>query len=135
MDSKKLKGVADWPISKNPTEIRQFLGFTGYYRYFIPKYSKIARPLLNLTKKSIMWKWDRPQFKAFEELKSRMCCSPVLMQPNFNKQFYLQADASSYSVGAVLSQEENHLTTMLAKCHKPVLHPVAYYSATFIPIE
>ena len=31
MDPKKLKGVADWPIPKNPTEIHQFLGFTGYY--------------------------------------------------------------------------------------------------------
>ncbi len=31
MDPKKLNGVADWPIPKNPTEIRKFLGFTGYY--------------------------------------------------------------------------------------------------------
>ena len=31
MDPSKLKGVADWPKPKTPTEIRQFLGFTGYY--------------------------------------------------------------------------------------------------------
>ena len=31
MDLKKLKGVADWPVPRNPTEIRKFLGFTGYY--------------------------------------------------------------------------------------------------------
>ena len=42
MDPSKLKGVADWPKPKTPTEIRQFLEFTGYYRYFIPKYSEIA---------------------------------------------------------------------------------------------
>ena len=58
MGPSKLKGVADWPKPKTPTEIRQFLGFTGYYRYFIPKYSKIARPLLDLTKKDIVWKWE-----------------------------------------------------------------------------
>src|SRR6266446_5937189 len=51
MDPKKLKGIADWPIPHNPTEIRKFLGFTGYYRYFVQGYSKIARPLLDLTKK------------------------------------------------------------------------------------
>ena len=58
MDPSKLKGVADWPRPKMPTEIRQFLGFTGYYRYFIPKYSKIAQPLLDLTKNDIVWKWE-----------------------------------------------------------------------------
>ena len=54
LDPSKLKGVADWPKPKMPTEIRQFLEFTGYYRYFIPKYSEIARPLLDLTKKDIV---------------------------------------------------------------------------------
>jgi len=57
MDPKKLSGVTDWPIPKNPTDIRKFLGFTGYYRYFIQEYSKIACPLLDLTKKAVIWDW------------------------------------------------------------------------------
>jgi hypothetical protein len=51
MDPKKLKGVADYTRPRNPTEVRAFLGFTGYYRYFVQGYSQIARPLLDLTKK------------------------------------------------------------------------------------
>jgi Reverse transcriptase (RNA-dependent DNA polymerase) len=70
MDPKKLKGVADWPIPRNPTEVRGFLGFTGYYRYFVPNYSKIARPLLDLTKRTVDWYWGESQHKAFEELKT-----------------------------------------------------------------
>jgi len=42
MDPSKLKGLADWLTPQNPTDIRKFLGFTGYYRYFVPNYSKIA---------------------------------------------------------------------------------------------
>ena len=42
MDPKKIKGVAGWPTPTTPTEVHQFLGFTGYYRYFVPNYSKIA---------------------------------------------------------------------------------------------
>ena len=135
MDPSKLKGVADWPKPKTPTKIRQFLGFTGYYRYFIPKYSEIARPLLDLTKKDIVWKWEERQQRAFEELKRRMCQGPVLQQPDFGKKFYLQADASLYGMGAVLSQEGKHLTPTLAKQQKPILHPIAYYSATFTQTE
>jgi hypothetical protein len=134
MDPKKLKGVADWPVPRNPTEVRGFLGFTRYYRYFVPNYSKIARPLLDLTKRTVDWHWGDSQHKAFEELKSRMCCSPVLTQPDFNKCFFLQTDASAYGVGAVLSQEGKTSTT-LAKQSKPVIHPTAYYSATFTPTE
>jgi len=32
MDPKKLKGVADWPKPKMPTNIQKFLRFTGYYQ-------------------------------------------------------------------------------------------------------
>jgi hypothetical protein len=134
MDPKKLKGVADWPVSRNPTKICQFLGFTGYYRYFIPNYSKIARPLLDLTKRTVDWYWGESQHKAFEELKTHMCCSSVLTQPDFNKCFFLQTDASAYGVGAILSQEGKTSPT-LAKCSKPVTHPTPYYLATFTPTE
>ena len=43
-------------------------------------------------------------------------------------------DASAYSLGAVISQEGT-LSSTLAKWTKPVLHPIAYYSATFTPTE
>jgi hypothetical protein len=40
MDPKKLQGIADWKPPRNVREVRKFLGFTGYYRYFVPNYSK-----------------------------------------------------------------------------------------------
>jgi len=103
MDLSKIKGVADWPVPRNPIKIHQFLGFTGYYQYFIPNYSKIVRPFLDLTRKAVNWDWGKLQMWAFEELKTCICARPVLTQPDFNKQFYLQMDASVYGVGAVLS--------------------------------
>jgi hypothetical protein len=134
MDPGKLKGIADWPVPRNPTKVRQFLGFTGYYQYFMQNYSKIARLLLDLTKKGLVWRWKRPQHNAFEELKTRMCCSPVLTQPDFKKKFYLQTDASAYSVGAILSQQGRNLPYTCRNL-KPKHHPIAYYSATFTPTE
>ena len=42
MSLKKLQGIADWSPPRNSTEVYSFLGFIGYYRYFIPNYSRIA---------------------------------------------------------------------------------------------
>ena len=100
----------------------------------MPNYSSIARLLLDLTKKTTPWHWEERQFKAFEELKTQMCSSPVLAQPNFNKRFILQVDTSAYGMGTILSQEGDPatLTPSLKQRTKPTLHPVAYYSATFM---
>ena len=132
MDPKKLKGIADWPKPNTPTEIHKFLGFTGYCCYFIQGYSKIAQPLLDLTKKAVVWAWDKPQQCTFEELKTWMCSWPVLTQPNFDKPFFLQTDASTYGMGTILSQEGEHHAVA---SQKPKLHPITYYSATFTPTE
>ena len=42
MDPKKLQGVHNYTWPRTPTEVWAFLGLTGYYQYFIPKYSQIA---------------------------------------------------------------------------------------------
>jgi hypothetical protein len=131
MDPTKIKGIADWPPPKNIRDVRAFLGFTGFYRYFIPNYSRIACPLIELTKKTTPFHWKEPQIKAFKTLKTLMCARPILRQPDYTKPFFLATDASAYGVGAVLSQEgETNPRT-----HKIMRHPIAYYSATFTPTE
>jgi hypothetical protein len=137
MDPKKLMAVANYPVPTTVMDVRAFLGLTGYYRYFIEGYSKLAQPLLNLTKKATVWHWGKEQEQAFMDLKTHMCCAPVLTQPDFNHKFYLQTDASRYGMGAVLSKEggSDTLTTALETRKKPVLHPIAYYSATFTPTQ
>ncbi len=126
MEQGKVDKVQEWKPPCNVTEVWRFLGFTGYYWYFIQGYSQIARPLLDLTKKATPWHWHDEQQTAFEGLRNKMCNKPVLQQPNFDKTFYLQTDASAYGVGTILSQEGGSTMTS-----KPKRHPIAYYSATF----
>jgi hypothetical protein len=137
MDPKKLMAVANYVVPQNTTDVHTFLGFMGYYRYFIPGYSQVAQPLLNLTKKMTPWHWGLDQEKVFITLKRLMYFAPVLTQPDFGKKFYLQMDTSGYGMGAILLQEGDSATfaMTLVQRHKPILHPIAYYSATFTPME
>ena len=45
----KLEALVKMPPARDITEVRKFLGFVGYYRKFIPRYSDVAQPLTNLT--------------------------------------------------------------------------------------
>ena len=131
MDLAKVKGMADWPPPQNVMDIRSFLGFMGFYCYFIPNYSLIARPMIQLTQKNIPFNWDSNCTHAFEHLKSIMCAKPILQQPDYTKAFFLATDASAYGVGAILSQEGE----LNPRTNKPMLCPVAYYSNTFTLTE
>ncbi|GJT10519.1 hypothetical protein Tco_0857561 [Tanacetum coccineum] len=57
VDPAKIESIKDWESPKTPTEIRQFLGLTGYYRRFIEGFSKIAKPMMKLTQKSVKFNW------------------------------------------------------------------------------
>ena len=45
-DPTKIEDVKSWPVPDGLKSVRQFLGFVGYYRRFIPKFADVATPLV-----------------------------------------------------------------------------------------
>jgi len=110
-DPAKISAIQAWPTPKTVTELRSFLGLTGYYRRFIQSYGVICRPLVDALKKN-SFIWSASQDLAFTQLKQIMSSPPVLALPDFSQPFVLEADASGNGIGAVLMQQGKPISFM-----------------------
>lgn len=104
-DPKKIEAMRQLPEPKTVREVRGFIGMCSYYRRFIPNFSKIAEPLIDLTKKYARFKWSQECQTALNFLKESLTVVPLLVYPNTNKPYVLYTDASDSCIGACLTQE------------------------------
>ena len=72
----KLDSIKHMPSLNSMKEIKQFLGLTGYYRKFVPRFADISRPLTTLMKKDAKFEWTPVCQKSFELLKETLCGEP-----------------------------------------------------------
>jgi len=105
MEAEKVNRVLSWPQPKNVKDIRKFLGLANYYRRFIKDFAQIARLINVLTQKDEKWQWEETQQKAFDGLKKIFTSRPILVAPDLDKEFRVEADASNYATRGVLSMK------------------------------
>jgi len=106
VDPAKVDVVVKWKSPKSSTEIRSFMGLTGYYRRFIKGFSKIVAPLTLLTRKNQTFTWADKCEESFQELKKRLTSAPILVIFDVEKPFEVYCDASHLGLGCVLMQEK-----------------------------
>ena len=121
----KLDSIRHRPVPNSAKEIKQFLGLTGYYRKFVPRFADISRPLTPLTKKDAKFEWTSACQKSFELLKEALCGEPVLNYADTSKLYTLYTDASKLGWAGVLTQP--HTTTVDGKS-TTTDHSVAFVS-------
>jgi hypothetical protein len=121
-----VEAIHGWPIPKNLSQVRSFLGLAGFYRRFMKDFSTIAAPLNELIKKGVTFSWGTRQENAFDMLKDKLTRAPLLKLTDFNKTFELECDASGIRFGGVLLQERKLVAYFSEKLSGPVLNYSTY---------
>ncbi|XP_072766280.1 uncharacterized protein [Anoplolepis gracilipes] len=85
-DLSKLTAIKKFPTPKRMMDVQSFIGLAGYYRRYIVDFSKIARPLAKLTKKTKKFLWTAEQQNARKAEKGIL---PRAMTLNDNKIDYV----------------------------------------------
>jgi hypothetical protein len=125
MDPVKIEAVVNWPIPENLKEVQSFIGFANFYRHFIKDFSKICRPLHDLSKKDVPFVWGSSQQQAFDQLKTAFTTEPVLAIWTPERLTQIEVNASGFATGGVIYQ----------KCEDTYWHPIAYRSQSMNEAE
>ncbi|KAI0992807.1 hypothetical protein K3495_g15377 [Podosphaera aphanis] len=125
MDPKKVSCVQEWPRPRSVRDIQRFLGFANFYRRFIPEFSRLAAPMVNLTRKEVPFSWTDDCEASFIRIKQAFKDETMLAHFDPKLQTILETDASDFVTAAVLSQYDD----------SGVLRPVAFMSKKMLPAE
>jgi hypothetical protein len=78
VDPSKVQEILGQQSPRSITQIHNFLGLAGYYRRFIPNFSKITKPMTKLLEKEAKFKWSPQWEETFLTLKKLLTTAPVL---------------------------------------------------------
>jgi len=137
MDPEKVQTILDWEIPTCVQEVKSFVGFAGFYRRFIKAFSRLTKPLSELTRGELFltksgrrkfkyrdFKWTKECQEAFDNLKRAFTTAPILAHFDPTRETWVETDASNGVVAGVLSQMVNG-----------ELRPVAFFSKKLAPPE
>ena len=110
--------------------IRSFPGHAGFYRTFIKDFSKISIPLCRLLEKDAKFDFDESCKAAFDEIKSILVTAPIMVTPDWNKEFEIMYDDSDYAMGAVLGQRTKKIFKVIYYASQTFNEAQENYSST-----
>lgn len=149
-DPEKIRALKTWPRPPNLKELKSFLGFSGYYRRFIKDYSKIVKPLTNLTagyppqrkgikvatggqyfntKEPFNECWSQECQEAFKTIIDRLTSAPILGFADSKLPYTLHTDANTTGLGAALYQEQDGQTRVIAYASRGLSRSESRYPA------
>jgi len=123
VDPIKTAAIWDWKAPTNKKGIQEFMGFCNFYRRFINGFSRTAKALYDRTKKDIIWEWGNKEQTAFDELRPKLCSTPVLTYFKAGRPLLVETDTSQYVCSGILSQQDEDGKRKPIACRSKTMKP------------
>ena len=130
VDPEKVAAVSKMKSPRSINELRAILRLVGFYRRFIRDFGKIAAPLYKLLNKKERFTWSKELESAVEQLKQALQKAPILGYPNDTDPYTLTTDASSFGIGAIISQRQQGGERVIAYASKTISKSQRNFSPT-----
>jgi hypothetical protein len=102
VDPEKVQAIREWPVPRNVTEARSFMGLASYYRRFIAGFSKIVHAITSLQRKEKKFQWIDECESSFQQLKKLLTSAPILKIADPDKDYVVCIDVCKEGLGGVL---------------------------------
>ena len=121
IDTERTKSISNIDLPSSWKAMQSFLGKINFVRRFVPNFAQIVKPLQQLVKKDVYFKWCYEQRNAFVEIRKAIAEEPTLMSTKFNRNFILYTLAIEFSYASVLTR----------KNHDDAEIPISFMSSKF----
>jgi hypothetical protein len=105
IDPNRVKAIQQLSLPLSKTGVKSFFGQVNFLRRFVPDFSEIVKSIVDMMKGNKAFKWTDVGKKAFENIKEAIANAPILVHPDYTKEFIIYCYASEHTVSAILMQE------------------------------
>jgi ribonuclease HI len=118
IDPSRVEAIQALPIPRSRKEVQSFLGKINFLRRFVPNFAEEVKLITAMLKKENEVRWTPQSRRSFEQIKKALTEAPVLISPDYSRDFLIFSFASPDTVAAVLLQAND----------SGLEQPIAYFS-------
>jgi hypothetical protein len=107
LDPERVEAIGKVPLSISNKALQSFLGQANFVHRFTPNYAEIMKPIYKLPKKDVKFEWNEESRRAFESITTAICEAPVLINPDYNKDFQIFSFSFEDTIAGVLLQKND----------------------------
>jgi hypothetical protein len=105
IDPNMVEAIQTLSLPRSRKEVQAFLGKINFLRRFVSNFTEMVKQITAMLRKGNEVKWTVEPKESFVQIKKALIESPVLINPDYSKDFLIFSFASCDTVAAVLLQK------------------------------